>query len=59
MVPAELVEALIEGVINTMRDWHEDTDLPVNELVCVAALTIAEQMVRDMLLGDGEKGTLQ
>jgi len=51
MVPAELVEFIAEASMRGMREWHEETDFPFEPMVCAAAMSIAEKMVRELLSG--------
>lgn len=51
MVPAELVEAVAEGAMRSMREWHEENDFPFEPMVCAAAISIVERMVQDLLAG--------
>ncbi len=58
MVPAELVEAIAETAMRSMREWHEENDFPFEPMVCAAAMSIAERMVCEVLSGP-EDETIQ
>ena len=55
MVPAELVEAIAEAALRSMREWHEDNEFPFEPMVCAAAVSIAERMVCEALSGPEEE----
>lgn len=59
MVPAELVEAIAAAAMRGMREWHEDNDFPFEPMVCAAAMSISERMVREILSGPEEDETVQ
>lgn len=58
MVPAELVEAIAEASMRSMREWHEENDFPFEPMVCAAAMSIAEKMVLELMSGP-EDGSVQ
>lgn len=59
-VPIEMVNALVESTLATLRDWHEDNDMEADLGMCSAAIMVMAKMITSQFTGYPlDSGTLQ